>query len=47
MSDDASDTRPVRASEKLDWEALAAYLGRELGLKGAMTVAQFRGEHSN
>lgn len=42
-----SDTRPVRASEQLDWEKLAAWLRRELGVEGEMTVAQFPGGHSN
>ena len=47
MSGNVSDTRPVRASEQLDWDTLAAYLRRELGLQGSMTVAQFSGGHSN
>ena len=38
----SADTRPVRASENLDWEKLAAYLGR-----GAVTVEQFPAGHSN
>ncbi|HET8797172.1 MAG TPA: phosphotransferase family protein, partial [Thermoanaerobaculia bacterium] len=42
-----SDTRPVRASEQLDWEKLAEYLRRELGVDGAMGVEQFPGGHSN
>ncbi|HEX7152046.1 MAG TPA: phosphotransferase family protein [Thermoanaerobaculia bacterium] len=42
-----NDTRPVRASEQLDWEKLADYLRRELGIDGAMEVAQFPGGHSN
>lgn len=42
-----NDTRPVRASEQLDWERLAEYLRRELNLTGAMTVSQFPGGHSN
>jgi aminoglycoside phosphotransferase (APT) family kinase protein len=42
-----SDTRPVRASEQLDWERLAAYLRRELDVSGDMTVSQFPGGHSN
>ncbi|HEY0158328.1 MAG TPA: phosphotransferase family protein [Thermoanaerobaculia bacterium] len=42
-----SDTRPVRPSEQLDWEQLAEYLRRELGVSGEMTVAQFPGGHSN
>ena len=47
MSERERDTRAVRASEQLDWSALAAYLQRELGLQGAMAVAQFPGGHSN
>jgi aminoglycoside phosphotransferase (APT) family kinase protein len=42
-----SDTRPVRASEQLDWDRLAAYLRRELDLSGEMQVSQFPGGHSN
>ena len=42
-----SDTRPVRASEQLDWDRLADYLRRELGVEGEMTVSQFPGGHSN
>jgi aminoglycoside phosphotransferase (APT) family kinase protein len=52
---DAADTRPVRDSEQLDWEALAAYLRVRLpGLTGggpdagaALAVEQFPGGHSN
>jgi aminoglycoside phosphotransferase (APT) family kinase protein len=43
----ANDTRPVRASEQLDWDRLAGYLRRELRLAGDMTVTQFAGGHSN
>lgn len=43
----SEDTRPVRASEQLDWERLAEYLRRELGVQGEMTVSQFPGGHSN
>jgi aminoglycoside phosphotransferase (APT) family kinase protein len=51
----SGDTRPVRASEQLDWEKLAAYLRRELNALGVdpaqldreMTVTQFPGGHSN
>jgi aminoglycoside phosphotransferase (APT) family kinase protein len=43
----ADDTRPVRASEQLDWEALAAYLREKLGVRGQMEVSQFPGGHSN
>lgn len=42
-----SDTRPVRPSEQLDWDKLAAYLRRELNVDGEMTVTQFPGGHSN
>ena len=50
-----SDTRPVRESEQLDWDALAAYLrGRLPGVAGGsfdagapLTVEQFPGGHSN
>ena len=52
---DAPDTRPVRASEQLDWAALASYLRERLpGLAGvgfdgpaSLTVEQFPGGHSN
>lgn len=42
-----NDTRPVRESEQLDWENLAAYLREKLGATGEMTVTQFPGGHSN
>jgi aminoglycoside phosphotransferase (APT) family kinase protein len=42
-----NDTKPVRASEQLDWEKLAAYLREQLGVAGEMTVGQFPGGHSN
>jgi aminoglycoside phosphotransferase (APT) family kinase protein len=43
-----NDTRPVRASENLDWQRLAAYLRRELALPAAeLEVEQFPGGHSN
>ncbi|HTR49579.1 MAG TPA: phosphotransferase family protein [Kofleriaceae bacterium] len=41
------DPRPVRAGEELDAAALAAYLDRELGVRGAVVVEQFPGGHSN
>jgi aminoglycoside phosphotransferase (APT) family kinase protein len=42
------DTRPVRTSENLDWQRLAAYLRSELNLPDIeMTVEQFPGGHSN
>jgi len=52
---DSSDTNPVRASEQLDWDALAGYarerLAAELGDRfdttPPMTVEQFPGGHSN
>jgi aminoglycoside phosphotransferase (APT) family kinase protein len=50
----ASDTKPVRASEQLDWDALAAYVRRKLvdvlsdfDAESPMTVEQFPGGHSN
>jgi aminoglycoside phosphotransferase (APT) family kinase protein len=39
--------RPVRAGEELDTAALGAYLDRELGVPGAVSVEQFPGGHSN
>lgn len=42
-----NDTRPVRPSEELDWDQLAAYLRRELHLDGELHVTQFPGGHSN
>ena len=52
---DSSDTTPVRASEQLQWDALAEYARAKLKavLRGrfdsapAMTVEQFPGGHSN
>src|SRR5919205_1197582 len=52
---EAPDTRPVRASERLDWESLGAYLrarlpevvGGEVDLTSPPTVEQFPGGHSN
>jgi aminoglycoside phosphotransferase (APT) family kinase protein len=50
---DSSDTKPVRASEQLDWDALAAYARPKLeavlgdGLSAPLTVEQFHGGHSN
>jgi aminoglycoside phosphotransferase (APT) family kinase protein len=51
----SSDTKPVRASEQLDWEALeryvrerlAAVLKRQFDPSLPMTVDQFPGGHSN
>jgi aminoglycoside phosphotransferase (APT) family kinase protein len=51
----ASDTRPVRESEQLDWESLAAYLrarlpevvGEGVDEDSPLTVEQFPGGHSN
>jgi aminoglycoside phosphotransferase (APT) family kinase protein len=39
--------RPVRNGEELDLAALAAYVDRELGVHGAVSVEQFPGGHSN
>jgi aminoglycoside phosphotransferase (APT) family kinase protein len=39
--------KPVRRGEELDLAALAAYVERELGAHGAVTVEQFPGGHSN
>ena len=55
ITSDSSDTNPVRASEQLDWEALATYardrLAAELGDRfdatAPMIVEQFPGGHSN
>ncbi|MBA3357575.1 MAG: phosphotransferase family protein [Pyrinomonadaceae bacterium] len=52
---DSSDTRPVRASEQLDWDSLAAYareklaavVGGQFDAAAPMTVEQFPGGHSN
>src|SRR5918998_4421794 len=52
---EAPDTRPVRESEQLDWESLAAYLrarlpavaGEEFDADAPLTVEQFPGGHSN
>jgi len=52
---DSSDTKPVRASEQLDWGALANYvreklitiLGPRFDAAAPMTVEQFPGGHSN
>lgn len=42
-----NDTRPVRPSEQLDWDRLAAYLRERLGATGDLRVEQFPGGHSN
>src|SRR5882724_29363 len=43
-----SDTRPVRQSEQLDWDALAQYVRDPLLRSDSpMTVEQFPGGHSN
>jgi len=39
--------RAIRAGEELDTTALAAFLDRELGAHGAVSVQQFPGGHSN
>lgn len=52
---DSTDTRPVRASEQLDWDALREYagarlpavLGQEFDAGAPLTVEQFPGGHSN
>lgn len=52
---DSSDTKPVRPSEHLDWDALAAYarpklqavLGDGFDESAPLTVEQFHGGHSN
>src|SRR5882724_5085704 len=44
----SSDTRPVRQSEQLDWDALSQYVRDILvGSDSHMTVEQFPGGHSN
>ncbi|HEY0320314.1 MAG TPA: phosphotransferase family protein [Pyrinomonadaceae bacterium] len=55
MTVHSSDTRPVRESEQLDWDALArfvrerlsAVLGEEFNSAAPLTVEQFPGGHSN
>ncbi len=52
---DSSDTKPVRASEQLDWDKLADYLrkhsrvliDRDLATDAPLSVEQFPGGHSN
>ncbi|HEV7843830.1 MAG TPA: phosphotransferase family protein [Pyrinomonadaceae bacterium] len=52
---DSSDTKPVRASEQLDWEALARYVREKLSVllgegfdpQAPLVVEQFPGGHSN
>jgi aminoglycoside phosphotransferase (APT) family kinase protein len=52
---DSSDTKPVRASEQLDWDALARYtrsrlaaeLSERFDVSSPLTVEQFPGGHSN
>src|SRR5262245_12948477 len=46
---DSSDTKPVRSSEQLDWDALDRYVRAKLGFdaKASLTVEQFPGGHSN
>lgn len=52
---DSSDTKPVRASEQLDWEALGNYVrerlpalpGEEFDASAPLLVEQFPGGHSN
>ncbi|HEX8176210.1 MAG TPA: phosphotransferase family protein [Pyrinomonadaceae bacterium] len=55
MTTDSSDTRAVRPSEQLEWDALAGFarqklrevLGEEFDSTAPMTVEQFPGGHSN
>lgn len=55
MTTDSSDTRAVRPSEQLDWDALAGFargrlketLGEGFDPTAPMTVEQFPGGHSN
>ena len=46
---DSSDTKPVRSSEQLDWDALDRYLRAKLDVdaNASMSVEQFPGGHSN
>ncbi len=52
---DSSDTKPVRASEQLHWDALSrhvreklsALLGEEFDAEAPLTIEQFPGGHSN
>ena len=52
---DSSDTKPVRTSEQLNWDALADYVREKLAIElgdqfdttTPMTVEQFPGGHSN
>ena len=52
---DSSDTKPVRASEQLHWDALSRYvreklstvLGEEFDAEAPLTIEQFPGGHSN
>lgn len=41
------EARAVRAGEELDADKLGAFLAKELGLTGPMTIRQFPGGHSN
>ena len=47
MIETLRDTKPVRASEQLDWSRLTAYLRDRLDVRGEMEVEQFPGGHSN
>ena len=48
MSDLTEDqAKPMRQGEELDLAALTAYLEREVGAHGTVTVEQFPGGHSN
>ncbi|HTL34044.1 MAG TPA: phosphotransferase family protein, partial [Kofleriaceae bacterium] len=47
MTETTDDAKAVREGEELDIAALGAFLDRELGAHGAVTVEQFPGGHSN
>jgi aminoglycoside phosphotransferase (APT) family kinase protein len=47
MTETHDEAKAVRAGEELDIAALGAFLDRQLGAHGAVTVEQFPGGHSN
>jgi aminoglycoside phosphotransferase (APT) family kinase protein len=47
VTNTSDDAKAVRAGEELDLAALQAYVDRELGAHGTVTVEQFPGGHSN
>src|SRR4249920_3776245 len=47
MTNTSDEAKAVRSGEELDLAALGAFLDRELGAHGAVTVEQFPGGHSN